>query len=48
MPIDKVLITHKFGIISQTHKRLLQERLIKQKLLIDKQAKTKKNHTNDL
>ncbi|RNA31108.1 transmembrane protein -like [Brachionus plicatilis] len=48
MPIDKILITHKFGIISQSHKRQLQERLIKQKFLLECQEKQKKKDPNDL
>jgi hypothetical protein len=29
MPIEKIQVIHKFGIISQNHKRILQERLLK-------------------
>jgi hypothetical protein len=31
MPFEKVVITHKFGIISQTHKKQLQERLLERR-----------------
>ena len=38
MPIEKIKILHKFGIISQYHKKLLQERLLKNRNnLINKQ-----------
>ncbi|CAF0711837.1 unnamed protein product [Brachionus calyciflorus] len=48
MPINKILITHKFGIISQSHKRQLQERITKQRLLLENQTKNKKKNNDDL
>ena len=34
MPFEKVVITHKFGIISQTHKKQLQDRLYERRTQI--------------
>ena len=39
MPFEKVVITHKFGIISQTHKKQLQERLLERREQLYNQAK---------
>lgn len=38
MPFEKVIITHKFGIISQTHKKQLQERLLLRRLELENEA----------
>ena len=45
MPFEKVIITHKFGIISQTHKKQLQERLLLRRLEIENE---KKNYERNL
>ncbi len=45
MPYEKIFISHKFGIISQSHKRILQERLLQRRLNLEKSAK--KNKKND-
>ena len=39
MPYEKVLITHKFGIISQSHKKQLQERLVARRIQLENEAK---------
>lgn len=39
MPFEKVIITHKFGIISQTHKKQLQERLLDRRNQLLSQAR---------
>jgi hypothetical protein len=47
MPFEKVQVVHKFGIISQSHKRQLQERLIKQRKQIENDAKAKRQTSGD-
>lgn len=44
MPYEKVLVTHKFGIISQSHKRQLQERLLQKRKQFENEAKKHKKH----
>jgi len=39
MPFEKVVITHKFGIISQSHKKQLQERLLERRNQLVNSAK---------
>jgi hypothetical protein len=39
MPFEKVIITHKFGIISQTHKKQLQERLLLKRIELENENK---------
>jgi hypothetical protein len=39
MPFEKVIITHKFGIISQTHKKQLQERLLLKRIELENESK---------
>jgi hypothetical protein len=42
MPFEKVIITHKFGIISQSHKKQLQERLLLRRIELENDSKTPK------
>jgi hypothetical protein len=42
MPLHVIPIEHKFGIISQTHKKQLQDRLIKKRQNLEKELKLKK------
>jgi hypothetical protein len=42
MPLHVIPIEHKFGIISQTHKKQLQDRLIKKRQSLEKELKLKK------
>ena len=42
MPLHVVPIEHKFGIISQTHKKQLQERLYKKRKELEKELQLKK------
>lgn len=47
MPFEKVVITHKFGIISQSHKKQLQERLLERRnQLINSAKKAQKKDEN--
>ena len=48
MPFDKIPITHKFGIISQSHKRQLQERLIQRRRQLENDARRHKKHEDML
>ena len=48
MPYDKIPITHKFGIISQSHKRQLQERLIQRRRQLENDASRHKKHEDML
>lgn len=41
MPLSSVPIAHRFGIISQNHKRQLQQRLLEKKRLLEEEAKLK-------
>lgn len=43
MPLNVFPIVHKFGIISQTHKKLLQQRLLERKKQLQEEALKKKN-----
>ncbi len=38
MPFEKIFVTHKFGIISQSHKRILQDRLLERRLNLEREA----------
>jgi hypothetical protein len=42
MPYEKVPITHKFGIISQNHKRILQEQILQRRVQLENEAKKNK------
>lgn len=47
MPYEKVLVTHKFGIISQTHKKELLERLKQRRLKLEAEAAKKSAEQKD-
>ena len=42
MPLHVIPIEHKFGIISRTHKKQLQERLIRKRKQLEKELQLKK------
>lgn len=48
MPLRIVPITHKFGIISQTHKKLLQQRLVQARQDFEKRVQLKKEKSEKL
>lgn len=47
MPYEKVLVTHKFGIISQSHKKELLERLKDRREKLEKDSARRSAKTND-
>ena len=42
MPYEKVVVTHKFGIISQSHKAKLQERIVQRRQQLQEEASRSK------
>lgn len=47
MPYEKVLITHKFGIISQSHKKELLDRLRQKRQKIEEELSKKYDKKED-
>lgn len=47
MPYEKILITHKFGIISQSHKKELLERLKQRRQKIEEEIAKKYEKKDD-
>ena len=45
MPLHVIPIEHKFGIISQTHKKQLQQRLIQKREELEKELRLKKERS---
>jgi hypothetical protein len=42
MPLHIIPIVHKFGIISQSHKKQLQQRLVQKRQELEKELRLKK------
>ena len=47
MPYEKVVVTHKFGIISQSHKNKLQERLLQRRQQLQDEANRRSRRNED-